>query len=224
MMQRTPVIPGVFAVDKPLGISSAHAVTRVRRWAQRVTGERRIKVGHGGTLDPLATGVLIIAVGRAYTREIVRYVHANKEYVGCVRLGWTSTTDDAEGAKVRGSAHVPSYAEIVSACVRFTGHVAQVPPVFSAIKKDGVPAYKRARTGDAVAMASRTVRIDAIDILSYTYPDVIVRVRCGKGTYIRALARDIGAVLGTGAYLRTLVRTRVGAFTLCDAYPLKVFR
>ncbi len=218
-----PTVPGVFAVNKPLGISSAHAVAIVKRWARRTMGERNIKVGHGGTLDPLATGVLVIAVGRAYTRTIERYVGAQKEYIVRIHLGYTSTTDDAEGQKTRVRGPVPAFADIVDVCERFSGEIVQVPPIFSAIKKNGVPAYKRARAGEVVAMAPRTVRIDTIEVLSYVYPDFVLRVHCGKGTYMRSLARDIGEALGSAAYMSALERTRVGTFTREQAYDCAVF-
>ncbi len=222
-MQSLPAIPGVFAVNKPYGISSARAVAIVKRWAQYVTGERSVKVGHGGTLDPLATGVLVIAVGRAYTRTIEHYVSAQKEYIVHICLGYTSTTDDAEGEKTRVRGPVPAYADVARVCEQFVGEITQIPPIFSAIKKEGVPAYKRARAGEAVVMAPRTVRIDAIEIYSYSYPYIVLRVRCGKGTYMRSLARDVGKALGSAAYMSALERTRVGIFTVEQAYDCTAF-
>lgn len=225
-MTYLPDIPGIFAVDKPLGMSSARAVAVVKRWARVATGDRNVRVGHGGTLDPLATGVLVVAVGRAYTRTLADAVAADKEYEAVVRLGATSPTDDAEGPVVPmpTGAPVPTEADILAALPAFTGTVLQRPPVFSALKSGGVPHYRRARRGEDVAIAARPVVIYAIDMIGYAYPDIVLRVRCGKGTYIRALARDLGAALGTGAYLAALRRTRVGEFEAGDAWPLDGFR
>ncbi len=219
-----PDVPGVFAVDKPLGISSARAVAIVKKWARQTLGEKNIKVGHGGTLDPLASGVLVIAVGRAYTREIAQYVSADKEYVARVTLGSTSATDDAEGPIVkRAGVSVPSDVDVLRVCAQFEGDILQMPPAFSALKKDGERAYTKARRGEDVVLQPRPVHIAQIEVLAYVYPDVQLRIVCGKGTYIRALARDIGEALDTGAYMSALRRTRVGVFTVADTFDMDAF-
>lgn len=211
-------------INKPLGMSSQRVVQVVKYWARKKTGNKKIKVGHGGTLDPLATGVLIVAVGREYTKNINAIVTATKEYEAKVFLGATSTTDDAEGEKtIHDVLHELSQKDIERVLQKFIGDVAQTPPAYSAIKIAGKEAYKRVRRGEVVEMQSRTVHIDAIEIMSYTYPIVDIRVTCGKGTYIRSLARDIGECLGTGAYMAGLVRTRIGEFMLAQARSLEDF-
>jgi len=208
-------VEGVFALWKPVGISSQRAVQKVKYWARAQTGEKKIRVGHGGTLDPLAEGVLIIAVGRTYTRQIEQHVAAEKEYIAQITLGETSATDDAEGEKTLWPHEVviPDEAAVIQAVGEFVGDIDQVPPAYSAIKLQGQEAYKRVRRGEEVKMQSRTVHIEKIEVLSYSYPFVSIRVICGKGTYIRSLARDIGTALNTGAYMSALTRTRVGAYT-----------
>ncbi len=147
--------------------------------------------------------------GAVIYKKLDRVVGAQKEYEAIVRLGQTSTTDDAEGERtVHSSVAVPTYDDVHHAVAQFVGEITQIPPVYSAIKIGGVAAYKRVRRGQHVTMSPRTVRIDAIDIVSYGYPDISIRVVCGPGTYIRALARDLGAALHTGAYMAALRRIR----------------
>ncbi len=221
-IQKCPTVPGVFAINKPYDMSSAKAVAIVKHYVRRVMGKKNVKVGHGGTLDPLATGVLVVAVGRAYTRDIEQYVRAEKEYRAVMHLGYSSTTDDAEGVKEKASGPVPAFADIVRVCEHFVGEIMQVPPIFSALKKDGECAYKKARRGENIEMTPRPVVIHDIAIESYIYPTITLSVRCGRGTYIRALARDIGEALGSAAYLESLHRTRVGIFADSDAFSLDV--
>lgn len=214
----------IFALDKSKGISSQRAVQKVKYWARDLTDNKKIKVGHGGTLDPLATGVLIIAIGRAFTKQIDTYVAAEKEYVASIKFGETSTTDDAEGEKA--IVHVetiPVRDAVESVTEEFIGDIKQIPPAYSAIKINGQEAYKRMRRGEEVVMKPRRVHIEVIDILSYDYPVLKIRIVCGKGTYIRSLVRDIGKRLGTGAYMSDLVRTRVGVFTAQKCFPLTAF-
>ena len=218
-------IEGFYIIDKPHGISSQHAVQIVKYWAWRKTRNKKIKVGHGGTLDPLATGVLVVAVGREYTRDIDKIVSAEKEYVAELYLGKTSETDDAEGKKITvNEDFVPNKKQLVDVVKKFIGTIEQIPPAYSAIKINGQEAYKRVRRGESVDMKSRAVQLHEIEIISFEYPTVKLRVRCGKGTYIRSLARDIGEKLGTGAYLASLVRTRVGEFKVNDAKSIDQFR
>lgn len=217
-------VHGFFAINKPLGMSSQRVVQIVKRWAREKTGEKKIKVGHAGTLDPLATGVLVVAVGREYTRMIDEIVGAQKEYEATIFLGMTSTTDDAEGVKTEHSVdQVPTRDDVDRAIGQFIGAIDQMPPAYSAIKIDGQEAYKRIRRGEVIVMESRTVRIDKITVMTYNYPLLMIRVVCGKGTYIRSLARDIGSVLGTGGYLTGLVRTRVGAYSIDHAMTIDQF-
>ena len=217
-------IEGIFAVDKPLGISSQRAVQIVKYWARRKTGNKKVKVGHAGTLDPLATGVLVIGIGREYTKKLDIVVASKKEYIADIKLGQISTTCDAEGEKtIINKNKKPTEAKIKEVLGRFVGEIEQIPPEYSAIKIDGKEAYKRVRSGECVEMKKRKINIEKIEILSYEYPLLKVNVVCGKGTYIRSLARDIGEMLSTGAYLAGLIRTRVGDFVLTDARNMKEF-
>jgi tRNA pseudouridine55 synthase len=203
-----PEFHGLLVLDKPLGITSRDAVDRAARWFPR--GAR---VGHTGTLDPLATGVLVLCVGHA--TRLTEYVQAmGKTYEADMVLGARSATDDAEGPIITVTVERPPTAAVVGACLSsFVGEVVQVPPAFSAAKVAGRRAYDLARRGAGVVLAPRTVRIDTIDVLEYDYPHLRLRVRCGKGTYIRSLARDLGDRLGCGGYLAGLRRTAVGRFS-----------
>jgi tRNA pseudouridine55 synthase len=209
---------GILLVDKPAGITSHDAVSRTRRAA----GTR--KVGHAGTLDPMATGLLVLGVN-ASTRLLTWVVGLDKEYFATIRLGSATTTDDAEGQPLE-SASPESVAAITDAQItaglsNLTGVVQQVPSSVSAIKVDGMRAYARVREGEAVTLAARTVTIASIEVLGSrggeAFRDVDVRVECSSGTYIRAIARDLGAALGVGGHLTALRRTRIGPFTVLDA-------
>ncbi len=208
------MLHGFLNIDKPAGITSHDVVARIRR----VAGQRR--VGHGGTLDPLATGVLPIALGAA-TRLVDYLVEDRKAYRADVLLGITTTTDDAEGEIVR-EQPVPAldHAALQTALAPFIGMIQQVPPIYSAIQVAGQRMYDVARRGETVEMAARTVEIDRIDVVAWQPPHVTIDVVCGKGTYIRALARDLGAVLGCGAHLAALRRTAVGPLRIGTAVPL----
>jgi tRNA pseudouridine55 synthase len=197
----------LLVIDKPGGMTSRDAVNRVQRWFPR-----RTKIGHTGTLDPLATGVLVVCVGAA--TRLADYVQAmGKSYTSRFRLGATSTTDDADGVvNETGAAPVPREA-VDAALVHFIGVIEQTPPAFSAMKVDGRRAHALARSGAEVKLAARPVRIDAIRVTGYVWPWLDVEVDCGKGTYIRSIARDLGAALGVGGMVQTLRRTRVGPFT-----------
>jgi len=199
---------GIIAVWKRSGMSSHDVINRVRR----ASGIRT--VGHAGTLDPLARGVLVIGVGRAATRSLSEHIQKEKEYITTVRLGVTSSTDDEEGIKTIHTVIAPPSREAVDQAVRaYVGVIKQVPPIYSALKIKGKPAYAYAREGKHVAMQARPVTIHEIEVLSYTYPDICLRVVTGAGVYIRSLARDIGTALGTSAYMADLERTRVGEYT-----------
>lgn len=200
----------IIGIDKPLGWTSFDAVKRIRGGIQRRLGVKKFKVGHAGTLDPLATGVLIICTGRA-TRQITMLQEGTKEYIAELTLGATTPSFDLE---TEIDARYP-YEHVTEALIadtlpRFTGKVMQVPPVFSAVKVDGKRAYSYARKGREVELKPKPLEISELELLSYESPKLTLRVVCSKGTYIRALARDIGEALGSGAHLSALRRTRVG--------------
>lgn len=202
-----PALDGVLVVDKPLGMTSFGVVARVRRRAGGV------RTGHAGTLDPLATGVLVLALGKA-TKSIERLMATDKRYRTTVDLSAFTTTDDREGERTEVTVSAPpSLACVRDAVSRFVGTTQQRPPAFSAMKVGGRRAYALARAGDAPELPARPVRIDAIDVERYDFPELDLDIRCGKGTYIRSLARDIGVALGTGGHCATLRRTAVGPFT-----------
>ncbi len=210
----------IFAVDKPLGWTSFDAVKRLRGALQRRLKARRFKVGHAGTLDPLATGVLVICTGRA-TKQIDSIQASTKEYEATIRLGATTPSFDLE---TEIDATFP-YEHITEERVRevlkgFVGNVMQVPPVFSAVKVDGKRAYKYARKGAEVELQAKPLQIDVMELLEFNPPEIRVRVVCSKGTYIRALARDIGVALDSGAHLTGLRRTRVGRYSQDNALKL----
>ncbi|HUN51291.1 MAG TPA: tRNA pseudouridine(55) synthase TruB [Candidatus Sulfotelmatobacter sp.] len=205
---------GWLVLDKDIGLTSADAVARVRR----ITGAA--KAGHGGTLDPLATGVLPIALGEA-TKTMAYAVDAGKTYRFRVRWGEARATDDAEGEVVESTDRRPAPAEIAAALADFVGSIAQVPPAYSAVKLGGERAYRLARQGEAVTLAPRQVLVQRFDLLGCPDPDTgDFEVDCGKGTYIRALARDLGRRLGCLGHIQALRRTRVGRFTVAGAISL----
>ncbi len=207
-------LEGVLIVDKPAGITSHDVVNRVRRLA----GLRRI--GHAGTLDPLATGVLLLCLGRA-TRLVEYLVGQTKAYMAVLRLGQSTATYDAEGDVVaeRPFAHVTP-ALVEEALAHFRGSIQQRPPAYSAIKQAGQPLYKLARQGVPVERPLRSVTISALQMTCWNPPFVQLALACSSGTYVRSLAHDLGEVLGCGAHLTALRRTAVGSFTLADAVPL----
>lgn len=207
---------GIFAVNKPLGITSHDVVNLVRR----KTGVKR--VGHGGTLDPLAEGVLVIAVGRENTKLLDQYVKGEKEYVAEIQLGSNSTTDDEEGEKEIVNENIkPDISEIAKVIKKFTGQIEQIPPIYSSVKIGGKPAHRRVRAGQKISLNPRTVIVHSIIIDHYSYPVLKLKIATGPGVYIRSLARDIGKNLGTGGYLKSLVRTRVGKFELKDSRSIE---
>jgi tRNA pseudouridine55 synthase len=208
---------GILLIDKPQGLTSHDVVAKTRRAA----GTR--KVGHAGTLDPMATGLLVLGLNSA-TRLLTHLVGLDKEYLATIRLGQSTDTDDAEGQIVETRpAEALTNTDIVSAIAHFTGPISQVPSTVSAIKVDGQRAYARARAGEDVILAPRPVTISAFEILSIrhgTFTDLDVRIECSSGTYVRALARDLGQTLGTGGHLTALRRTRVGPFSVENATGL----
>lgn len=223
--QRPTAADGLLVVDKPAGMTSHDVVARVRRLAATR------KVGHAGTLDPMATGVLVLGIGRG-TRLLTYLVGSDKDYDATIRLGQITTTDDAEGELV-GAAGAAELDEerLRRAVSALTGPISQVPSAVSAIKVDGKRAYARVRAGEEVELAARDVvvsRFDVLDVRSASASDgtdvvdVDVSVTCSSGTYVRALARDLGVALDTGGHLTALRRTRVGAYGVAAATPLDV--
>lgn len=204
---------GVLILDKPSGPTSHDAVQRVRRLA----GIRR--VGHAGTLDPLATGVLLVCLGRA-TRLIEFLVGHDKTYETTIRLGQTTTTYDAAGEIVLERPVEVAALQLSAALSTFRGSIRQIVPAFSAVKRDGQPLYKAARRGDEIELPVRAVVIHSLDLLAFEPPFVTLRVRCSSGTYIRSLAHDLGEALGCGGHVAALRRTTVGDFTLAEAVSL----
>ena len=208
-----PELDGIVNLAKPIAWSSAKAVTAVRD----AIGGRRRKMGHAGTLDPRASGVLVLLVGQG-THLAELLMDAGKEYIATVRLGATSATDDVEGQlSPRPGAVPPTEAQIDEALRQFVGRVEQIPPTFSALKIGGQRSYVLAKKGRKFQPAPRTISIDSIERLDYRWPDLRLRICCGRGTYIRTLARDIGEALNVGGHLAGLERTRVGPFTLDSA-------
>lgn len=202
--------------DKPEGMSSNRALQTVRRL---INAE---KAGHTGTLDPMATGLLPLCFGNA-TKYSADLLHADKGYAARVRLGVETETGDAEGAVVR-TTPVPeglTIEDVRRAAARFTGEIDQVPPMYSALKRDGKPLYEYAREGEVLERPARRVTIHSIDVLDFDGESFTMACLVSKGTYIRVLAEDIGRALGTGAHLTALRRTRVGDLSLADAVPLK---
>ncbi|MGH8163857.1 MAG: tRNA pseudouridine(55) synthase TruB [Rhodanobacteraceae bacterium] len=202
------MLSGIINLHKPRGITSRQAVDCVKRLA------RPAKTGHAGTLDPLASGVLVVCVGSA--TRLIEYVQAMpKRYVGTFLLGRASDTEDIEG-EVREipNARRPLEAEVRQAAARFVGEIQQRPPAYSALKVQGRRAYDLARAGQQVDLAPRAVAIHRIDLVRYDYPELTLDVECGAGTYIRSLGRDLAASLGTAAVMSALVRTAIGCFCL----------
>ena len=220
---RHPLEQGqVFLIDKPLGWTSFNVVSRVRNWAHRIVG-RRVKTGHAGTLDPLATGLLIVCTG-SFTKKIESYQAQVKEYTGTFVLGATTKSHDLESEVEEGG----PLEGIDEACIReaaahFTGDILQVPPVFSAVKVQGKRAYQYARASKELELEAKPIQILEFEISRAALPEVDFRIVCSKGTYIRAMARDFGEYLGCGAYLSALRRTRIGEFRVEDAQNIDEF-
>ena len=217
----------VLLINKPYTWTSFDVVGKMRSVIRQRLGIRKIKIGHAGTLDPLATGLLILCTGK-FTRRIDEFQGLEKEYTGTFRLGATTPSFDLETAvdktypisTLSGCDTLTGWTKIKDAAKHFTGTFEQVPPQFSAIKIDGKRAYESARKEVNVEIKARQVTISAFEITRITMPDVDFRVICSKGTYIRSLARDFGQLLGCGAHLTALCRTRIGSFHLRDAFEL----
>ena len=199
-------------MDKPLKWTSFQAVAKIRFTLQKELGLKKLKVGHAGTLDPLATGLLIICVGKK-TKEIASFMGQEKEYIAEITFGGTTPSYDLESEieATYPTEHI-SAAAITEILPQFQGEIQQYPPIFSAIKQGGVRMYEKARAGEEVIVEPRTVHIDEIEILSFSDNVLKLRVLCGKGTYIRSLAHDLGKALHSGAHLSALRRTKIGSF------------
>jgi tRNA pseudouridine55 synthase len=207
-------VDGVLLLDKPSGLSSNAALQRAKRLFQAE------KAGHTGTLDPLASGLLPLCFGEA-TKFAQALLDARKEYVATVRFGIATTTGDAEGAPIASGPSIVARSEVEAALPRFTGRIAQVPPRHAALKHRGRAYYEYARSGVEIARPPREVEITALEIVGWSPPTAVLRVACGKGTYIRALAEDLGQALGTRAHLAALRRTASGAFVIADGITLE---
>ncbi len=209
----------ILLIDKPAGMSSFGVVARVRRVLSTAAGHK-VKVGHTGTLDPFATGLLILLVGKG-TKRSNEFLKLDKWYEATVRLGATSSTGDIEG-ELRNATKVtvPEFADVESVVKQFTGEIEQRVPAFSAVKINGERAYKLARKGVDVEMPVRKVTIYEIQVLDYTWPELKIRCHVSSGTYIRTLGEDIGEALGVGGYLTALRRTQVGDYKIEDAKNL----
>jgi tRNA pseudouridine55 synthase len=232
-------IDKVILVDKPAGMTSFGVVARIRRVLSEQAGDgrkaptkvpptatditppgrKRVRVGHTGTLDPFATGLMVILTGKQ-TKNAEKYSKLDKVYEVQIKLGQTSTTGDPEGELARVSDKHPTQDEVLQAVQHFVGEIEQTPPIYSAIKVGGERAYKLARKGKTVAMPRRRVTVYRANVLSYHYPIIELSVHVSSGTYIRALTTDIGELLGTGAYTLQLRRTRVGDFDIENAKTL----
>lgn len=207
---------GILNLDKPAGITSAHAVNRVKRLIPRGT-----KIGHAGTLDPFATGVLLLLIGKA-TKLCEKLMGAPKQYETTVRFGATTATDDLESPEEPYAELVRpiSRQDLIDVLPRFIGAIQQRPPVYSALKVSGKRACDRVRAGETILVQPRTVNIHGIELLEFNWPFARLRIDCGRGTYIRSIARDMGETLGVGGYLRQLRRTGIGEFAIENSVSL----
>ncbi|MBS2212587.1 tRNA pseudouridine(55) synthase TruB [Carboxylicivirga mesophila] len=213
----------VLLINKPLEWTSFDIVNKIRLSLKRYLGIKKIKVGHAGTLDPLATGLVIVCTGKA-TKQIDQFLGMDKQYTADVRLGATTPSFDLE---MEPDKHYP-YEHITDEMVhetiaRFTGEIEQIPPMFSALKVNGQKAYELARKGKEIELKARKINISELNILSWSNPDLKLDVSCSKGTYIRSLARDIGFDLNSGAHLTGLIRTRIGPYQLVDSITIEDF-
>jgi tRNA pseudouridine55 synthase len=201
---------GIILIDKPAHMTSFGVVARVRRVLTQQAG-KKVKVGHTGTLDPFATGLLILCVGKA-TKDAMSYTKLDKVYEATIRLGQTSTTGDPEGEITDVSDTPPLKEDIEAVLKKFTGEITQRPPIYSAIKVNGQRAYKLARKGEEVEIPLRNVTVYSLELVDYSYPELKIRTHVSSGTYIRTLAEDIGQALGTGAYCSQLRRTKIADY------------
>ena len=213
----------VLLIDKPLGWTSFQVVNKIRWLIRKQFNLKKIKVGHAGTLDPLASGLLILCTGK-FTKKIDRYQAQEKEYTGTITLGGTTPSYDLETEIDQVFDVTGISSELIHATTKqFTGETKQQPPVFSALKKDGKRLYEYARSGEEVEIPTRTIHISAFEITNIDLPKVDFRVACSKGTYIRSLAHDFGKALNNGGHLSTLRRTKIGDFDVKHAISIENF-
>lgn len=218
--KKAPQIPndykGILAINKPRGITSFSLVRMLRKQL----GVR--KIGHAGTLDPFADGVMVMLVGRDFTRLSDKFLHEDKEYIGTIRLGITTDTFDCDGQTLSESSIIPTQEELENVIGQFQGTIQQIPPMFSAKKKNGVKLYDLARKGITIDREPVEINVQTV-LKSYNYPEAVISVKCSKGTYIRSIANDIGDRLGCGGHLSSLTRTRSGNYNLVDCVDEKQF-
>ncbi len=212
---------GILLIDKPANMTSFGVVARVRRVLSQQQG-KKVKVGHTGTLDPFATGLMILVIGQE-CKNAGSYSKLDKIYEATIHLGQTSTTGDPEGEITDISDRIPTKSEIDKTLTGFTGEITQRPPIYSAIKINGQRAYKLARKGEKIEMPERIITVYSINLIDYTYPDIKIRVHVSSGTYIRTLAEDIGKVLNTGAYCTQLRRVSISDWNVAEANKLVDF-
>lgn len=212
---------GIILIDKPAGMTSFGVVARIRRVLSQQAG-KKVKVGHTGTLDPFATGLMILVVGKE-CKNAGMYTKLDKVYEATFRLGQTSSTGDPEGEITDVSNIQPTREAIDKLVGQFTGDITQRPPIFSALKINGQRAYKLARKGEEVEIPERMITIHSLEIIDYTYPEMKIRTHVSSGTYIRSLASDMGEVLGTGAYCTQLRRTTINKWDIGEAKTLADF-
>ncbi len=215
------MIDGTILIDKPDGMTSFGVVARIRRVLSERAG-KKVKVGHTGTLDPFATGLMILCVGKE-CRNAAHYTKLDKVYEATFRLGQTSSTGDPEGEITKVADTQPTVDEIKHVFKQFSGEIMQKPPIYSALKIGGQRAYDLARQGKKIEMPMRKVTIHSLELVDYAYPNVKIRTHVSSGTYIRSLAQDIGEVLGTGAYCVQLRRTSIADWSIADAQTLADF-
>lgn len=206
---------GIILIDKPTHMTSFGVVARVRRQLGERLGVKKVKVGHTGTLDPFATGLMILVIGKE-CKNAERYSKLDKVYEATIRLGERSSTADPEGEITHVSDMRPERSDIEAVLSQFTGEIEQIPPMYSAIKIDGQRAYRLARKGEVFEVPKRLITIHSLDLLEYRYPELRIKAHVSSGTYIRTLAEDIGGALGTGAYCRELRRTRIADWRVED--------
>lgn len=215
--QRTSDLNGILLVDKMANCTSFQIVSQLRRLT------RLEKIGHAGTLDPFATGVMVMLLGRKYTQKSDQFLSSDKQYRAMLKLGISTDTYDLEGQIIARSDFVPSPRQIETAIASFQGEILQIPPMFSAKKIEGKKLYDLARRGITIERQAVKVRLN-IQLLDYEYPHLSILVDCSKGTYIRSLAHDLGHVLGTNAHLFSLTRTRSGNFSIEECIPQSLLK
>lgn len=210
---------GILLIDKPSEMTSFGVVARVRRVLSQAAG-KKVKVGHTGTLDPFATGLMILVVGKE-CKNAANYSKLDKVYEATIRIGQTSGTGDPEGEIIETSDNVPTETEIRDVLGTFTGEITQTPPIYSAIKVGGVRAYKLARAGQEVEIPRRVITVHSLELINYSYPELNIRTHVSSGTYIRTLATDIGEKLKTGAYTTQLRRIQISNYAITDAKKME---